>query len=41
MFLRLVKLLLQGLDAEHCVVVPLEKIGLLVGSLNDILHKAT
>jgi hypothetical protein len=41
MLLRLVKLLLQGLGAEHCVTVPLQKIKLLAGPLNDILHRAT
>jgi hypothetical protein len=41
MLLRLVKLLLQGLNAEHCVVVPLQQIGLLAGSLSNILQRAT
>jgi hypothetical protein len=35
--LGLVQLLLQGLSTEHCVTVPLKQIGLLSGSLNDVL----
>jgi hypothetical protein len=38
--LGLVQLLLQGLRAEHCVVIPLKHIGFLSGSLNDVLQKA-
>jgi hypothetical protein len=37
----IVKLLLQGLGAKHCVMVPLLKIGLMARSFNDIPHKAT
>jgi hypothetical protein len=32
---------LLGEGAEYCVAIPLQKIGLLAGSLNDIMHKAT
>jgi hypothetical protein len=32
---------LQCLCSEHCVAIPLEHIGLLLGSLHDILQKAT
>jgi hypothetical protein len=39
--LGLVQLLLQGLSAEHRVTVPLKHIRLLLGSLNDVLQRAT
>jgi hypothetical protein len=32
---------LQQLYSEHCIAIPLEHIGLLSGSLHDILQKAS
>jgi hypothetical protein len=36
----LIEFFLQRLWPEHCIAIPLEHIGLLSGSLHDILRKA-
>jgi hypothetical protein len=36
----LIEFFLQRLCPEHCIAIPLEHIGLLSGSLHDILQKA-
>jgi hypothetical protein len=36
----LIEFFLQHLCPEHCIAIPLEHIGFLLGSLHDILQKA-